>query len=341
MKVLCLWHATDDELASVTDALPAGTEVVAPSGDYSCRFECRLPDVERHARDADMFLGWVLPRGILKIADKLQFLSWIHAGCDDLDLAALKQRGVRVAHLNESTGSSMSEEAMMFVLALAKRTLVRHQLALAGRKPVNGFDSPPESQNTMLDGRTMGVIGVGNIGARIARHAKGFNMRILGVRRNKHQSVEHVDSMHGMDELHSVLSRCDFVVLAAPLTEETYQFFGKAEIKAMKTSAFLVNCSRGNLVQEKPLYEALTSGRLRGYAADVWPHYTPGEQWPIPPWMPRLEIYNLPNVLCALAGGISEAEGALQRVLQQGIQNLVEFANGMPLTNEVSFKLGS
>ncbi|MGY3488026.1 phosphoglycerate dehydrogenase-like enzyme [Bradyrhizobium sp. USDA 4011] len=335
MKVLCLWHATNDELAGVKRALPAGTEVVAPSGDYLSRFECRLADVERDAVDADMFLGWVLPRGILKTAKKLQLLSWMHTDCDDLNLAALKQRGVRVANLDDPNSAALAEDAMMFVLALAKRTLGRHQLALASRKPVNGFDAPLESQNAMLEHRTMGVIGVGNIGARIARHAKAFDMHVLGVRRNKHQSVEHVDSMHGMDELHSVLPKCDYVVLTAPLTKDTHHFFGKPEIEAMKTSAFLVNISRGDLVQEKPLYEALTSGRLRGYAADAWPQYRIGEQFNHF-WMPRFHIHGLPNVVCTLEGASLEAEGALQRYLEQGVQNLVEFANGMPLTNEIS-----
>lgn len=160
--------------------------------------------------------------------------------------------------------------AISLVLALAKKTLPKqktlpkHQSLLERQKAFPLYAD--HSRSAMLHGRTIGIIGLGQIGARIAKHAKGFEMHVVGVRRDKGKPVDCVDSVHGVEELYSVLAKCDYVVVVAPNTVETNRLIGKAELAAMKPSAFLVNISRGCVIQEKPLYEALTSGRLRGYA---------------------------------------------------------------------------
>lgn len=188
---------------------------------------------------------------------------------------------------------------MMLLLSLARKTILKHQAARESRKlfPLWG----DEHRSAVLPGRTIGVIGAGSIGSRIAKRAKGFEMHVLGVRRNKEHPAEHVDSVHGIDELHSVLTECDYVVLATPLTKETNGFFGKPALNAMKPTALLVNVGRGNVIQEKALYEALNSGRLRGYATDVWWDYDSGRSMPHSYFTPsRLGIEKLPNVLCSL-----------------------------------------
>lgn len=336
MKVLCLWYATEDEISSIKRAMPKDTEIVAPKGEYFSRFESTYSELECHAIDADAIIGWSIPKGLLEVAKNLKILCWQHAGCDDLDLKLLKQRNVKVANVRGANAVAVAEHAMMFVLALAKQTLAKHRLVLDVHKPFPTFGD--DYRSAMLDGRTIAVIGVGSIGSRIAKYAKGFDMHVLGVRRNKGQAVPHVDSMHGINELHAVLSRSDYVVLALPVTDETYHVIGKAELAAMKSSAFLVNVSRGNLVQEKPLYEALTSGRLRGFAADVWPNYTYGRSFPHST-MPRLQIHRLPNVTGSFDQA-ANADDVLERDLEWGIQNLVEFANGKPLTRGVNLDSG-
>ncbi|MCC8960515.1 NAD(P)-binding domain-containing protein [Bradyrhizobium sp. Pear77] len=340
MKVLCLWHATEAEIDLIKQNVPRGTEVVAPEGEYFSRFESTYSDLKRHAVDADAFIGWTLPDGILEIAEKLKILSWLHTGVDDLRrmgvLALAKQRGFKVANARGANAIAVAEQAMMFLLALAKKTILKNEASRDKRRLFPLFAD--EYRSAMLHGRTIGIIGVGSIGSHIAKRAKAFDMHVIGVRRNKERQVEYVDSMHGMDELHSVLAKCDYIVLATPNTAETSSFFGKLELAAMKPSAFLVNIARGSLVQEKPLHEALTSGRLRGYAADVWPMYDFGKTFPIS-WVPRLEIQKLPNV----TGSIDQAANAddvLERYLDLGTQNLVEFATGKSLTREVNLDLG-
>lgn len=340
MKVLCLWHANEEELSYIRGQMPSGTEIVAPQGEYFSRFEGSYEDLKDHAVDADAFIGWTLPQGLPQIAKNLKFLSWCHSGVDDLAqmgvLSLAKQRGFKIANIRGANAIAVAEQAMMFVLALAKKTLLKHE-----RAQENGVFFPlfgEEHRSTMLYDRTIGVIGVGSIGSHIARCAKGFGMHVLGVRRNKERPAEFVDSMHGMDELHSVLGKCDYVVLATPNTGETFNFFGKAEIAAMKPTAFLINIARGNLVQEKPLHEALTSGRLRGYGADVWPWYSFGGKFPASN-ATRLQLQKLPNVVCS-NDQCHDADGVLERYIEWGTQNLVEFATGKPLTREIDLDLG-
>ncbi|RWF80007.1 MAG: phosphoglycerate dehydrogenase [Mesorhizobium sp.] len=340
MKVLCLWHATSGEIKYIEDAMPRGTEVVAPEGEYFSRFEGTYQQLKDHAVNADAFIGWTLPQGIPEIATKLKILSWLHSGVDDLGqngvLSLAKQRGFKVTNIRGANAIAVAEQAMMFMLALAKKTLLKHEVGreMGAFFPLFG----EEHRSAMLDGRTLGLIGVGSIGSQIAKRAKGFGMRVLGVRRNKERPAEFVDSVHGMDELHAVLGQSDYVVLAAPITGETNNFFGEAELKAMKPTAFLVNIARGNLIQEKPVYDALKSGSLRGYGADVWPVYEYGKTFPAN-FTPRLNIQKLPNVVCSNDQS-HDADGQLERYIEWGTENLAEFAAGKPLTRQVNLDLG-
>lgn len=156
-------------------------------------------------------LGAPDPEGLLEIASKLKMFCWMHAGVDDLRqfgaLRLFKERGVKLANIRGSNGRAVAEHAMIFVLALAKQTLVKHQASRDRDRlmPLYG----DKFRSAMLDGRTMCIIGLGNIGSRIAQHAKGFDLHVIGIRRNKDRLDDNVDSIHNMEELHAVLPRSD------------------------------------------------------------------------------------------------------------------------------------
>ncbi|WP_292721334.1 NAD(P)-dependent oxidoreductase [Mesorhizobium sp.] len=187
MKVLCLWYATDAEISLIKEVLPPGTEVVTPGGEYLSRFECDYSDVKHLAPDADAIIAFSVPEGILQIAKKLKVFSWLHSGVDDLGLMGaldlFKQRGVKLANIRGANAVAVAEQAMMFVLALAKKTLLKHRATEEGKLLFPLYDD--EYGSGMLHGRTIGLIGIGNIGGRIAKRAKGFDMQTLGVRRTR------------------------------------------------------------------------------------------------------------------------------------------------------------
>ncbi|WP_312866071.1 NAD(P)-dependent oxidoreductase [Rhizobium mongolense] len=120
-----------------------------------------------------------------------------------------------------------------------------------------------------------------------------------------------------------MLPACDYVVLATPHTDNTDGFFGRAEINHMKRGSFLINVSRGNLIVEKPLYDALSEGHLGGFAADVWWRYEYGHAFPNG-CGPRYNIHKLPNVVCSLHEA-HNADDVLQRNVKWGAENLRAF----------------
>jgi phosphoglycerate dehydrogenase-like enzyme len=157
----------------------------------------------------------------------------------------------------------------------------------------------PQSPNWYkLEGRelfdqTLGIIGLGHIGRRVAQLGKAFGMRVLATSRSI-QTVEQgageadVDVVYPLKMLHAMLSQCDHVVLAVPLTPETKQMIGEAELRVMKSNAYLVNVARGQIVDEKSLIRALKERWIGGAGIDVT------EKEPLPPDSP---LFSLPNVI--------------------------------------------
>lgn len=338
MKVLLTWQALPAEIERVRAAVPDGTEVVAhPEFPAFSRFDASYEGLAEHARDADVIMGFCLPPGIIDIADELKLICWMHAGVNRLDADKLKRQGVRVCNSRGANGIAVAEHAMALLLGSAKRLLMKHQAV----QQAEYFPLYEEgSRSAMLSGRTLLVVGLGSIGGRIAKLARAFDMRVLGIRRHPERGGEHVDAVHGPDELLDLLPLADYVILATPITAETEHFFGEKALAAMKPSAFLLNIARGNLTEEIPLQRALTSGAIAGYAADVWPDY--GMVFPETCYFQcptRTGYHKLPNVL-ATGDQAANAEDVLERHIDQGIQSIRELMQGKPLTWQVDLDLG-
>jgi phosphoglycerate dehydrogenase-like enzyme len=120
-----------------------------------------------------------------------------------------------------------------------------------------------------LGGKTLIVVGLGRIGGRLAKLAKAFDLRVIGIKRNPRTGAEGADSVHGLGELKGLLPQADFVALTCPLTPETENLIDAEALAAMKKSAFLINVARGRCVNEAALVEALQSGRIAGAGIDV------------------------------------------------------------------------
>ena len=300
-------------------------------------YEESYPDVLAEAGDADALMGWVLPRGALEAASSLKALIWLHAGCEELDFATLKRRGIALANVRGANAVAVAEHAMALALGLAKRVVANHQAALEGRwQPL----WHPELSGVMLEGHTLAVVGLGQIGTAVARRAAAFDMRVVGIRRHPERGGAHADAVHGPADLHDVLREADVVVLAAPITDETLHFIDRDALAAMKPTALLVNVARGNLVDEQALHAALTEGRLAGYASDVW--------WKLSYAVPTTHHFPTPS-----RTGLHKLEGVLvsgnraasplavkDRMLDLGIESLAAFARGEPMPRSVDLDLG-
>jgi phosphoglycerate dehydrogenase-like enzyme len=183
---------------------------------------------------------------------------------------------------------------------------------------------------TELEGSTMGLIGVGRIGEKTAEKAKALNMQVLGVRRNSTHLSPWVDQMFGPDSLMEMLSQADWVVIAAPLTQQTQGMIGERELKAMKKSAYLINIARGSIIQEKALIKALREGWIAGGGLDVF------EEEPL---LDRSPLWDMDNVIItAHYAGLTPQYN--ERLIEIFAENLRRYQSGEPLINVVDKRLG-
>lgn len=219
-----------------------------------------------------------------------------------------------------------SEHIMAFLLAFARGfpEQFNNQLNSTWARPSD------ESKLFELEGKTMLLIGVGEIGVRTARLAAAHGIHVVGIRRNPDVVVEGVSKMVGPDALHDYLPDADFVVLTVPMTDETHHMIGESELRLMKESAIIVNIGRGGTIHEEKLIEALNKGWIGGAGLDV----VDSE-----PLDKSSHLWAMPNVIItAHYSGLTPHY--TERVLAIFLDNLERYINGRNLRNVVNKRLG-
>jgi len=196
MKILLNWFATEEEVAKFQRILPKGSKVLVPkSRKIFSRYEVRYDDVADLAPEAEVILGWIMPDGILELATNLKAVIWFRAGCDDLDLAQMDRRGIVVANSRGANSIAVAEYTLAFMLGLAKRVVQNHQDVVNFHHSAPGKD--PERRGSMLLGKTVLVVGLGNIGSAIAKRAKAFDMKVMVLSQTSREAEKILSTGHG------------------------------------------------------------------------------------------------------------------------------------------------
>ena len=261
---------------------------------------------------------------LLDRAPRLRFIQSIGAGTDQFDRSRLAARGVRLASAQGVNANAVSEHAMALILALARK--LPEARDNQARHVWRGMISDIAQREDELGGKTLLVIGLGGIGSRLARLAKAFGMRVVGVKRDPSTGGEAADSAHALAELKTLLPDADFVALTCPLTKETEKIIDGAALALMKRSAYLVNVARGRCVDELALLGALQRKAIAGAALDVT------AEEPLPPASP---LWDLGNALITphTAGETRKYEDNVLDIL---VENLHRLAIGEPgLKNQI------
>ncbi len=224
-------------------------------------------ELDRALADTDVLVISGLWRNeLLDKAPKLRFIQSIGAGVDQFPQADLKTRGIRLASARGVNERAVAEHAMALILALSRRLPeARDNQKRHAWRPMIAEISRREDE---MAGKTLLIVGLGRIGGRLARIAKGFDLHVLGARRDISAGAGRADSVHTMAELPKLLPRADIVALTCPLTPETTGLIDAAAFAAMKPSAVLINVARGRVVDEAALIQALKSGRIAGAGLD-------------------------------------------------------------------------
>src|SRR5262252_6444391 len=180
---------------------------------------------------------------LLDRAGRLRFIQSIGAGTDQFPRDELKRRGVRLASARGVNARAVAEHVMALVLALARR--LPEARDNQGKRVWRGMIGDLARREDELGGKTLLIVGLGQIGGRLAQLAKAFDLRVIGLRRDPAAGRGPADAVHAMGELKSLLPEADFAVLACPLTKETENLIDAEALGRMKPSAYLVNVARG------------------------------------------------------------------------------------------------
>ena len=222
---------------------------------------------------------------LLDAALRLRFIQSIGAGTDQFDRGLLAGRGVRLASARGVNERAVSEHAMGLILALTRKLPeARDNQARRIFRPMIGEIDKREDE---LAGKTLLIVGLGGIGGRLARLAKAFEMRVLGVRRDPKGGLNGADEVHGMGELKHLLPQADIVALTCALTQETEKLVNAETLSLMKPSALLVNVARGRCLDEQAVASALEKGVIAAAALDVF------VEEPLPPSSPLWTVKNV------------------------------------------------
>jgi phosphoglycerate dehydrogenase-like enzyme len=283
-----------------------------------------LEELEAKLPDADVLLVSGLWRNsFAKPGGRLKLIQSISAGVDQYDRKALAEAGIRLASAQGANANAVSEHAMALILAMARR--IPEACANQGKKHWRGMIGDLTQREDELGGKTLLVVGIGRIGGRLARLAKAFDMKVVGLRRDPANGAEGADEIHPMSALKAMLPRADIVALTCALTDETRGLMDEAAFAAMKPGATLVNVARGRVCDEAALIAALRSGRIGQAALDVT------AEEPLPAESP---LWTLPNVLVTPHTG-GETRRYEDNVLDLMEENLARLGRSEALRNQV------
>ena len=247
----------------VFDGCPAGFEIVPLARDATAE--------DRHAKlaQADFLMGsWVttavtLTNDDFRAASKLRLIQVMSAGYEHLDLDLAARYSVPVAHFGDAMASTVAEHALLLMLAISRRLLHMDAAVRDGRWRTG---EPPMYE---LRGMRVGIVGFGLIGREVARRVRAFDAAVIYFQRHRLEPAEETRLEVSYQPLDELLANSDVVCLNVPITPSTRHLIGARELGLMKPEATLVNVSRGAVVDEAALAEALNQRRLRGAALDV------------------------------------------------------------------------
>ncbi|HSF32227.1 MAG TPA: D-2-hydroxyacid dehydrogenase family protein [Candidatus Tectomicrobia bacterium] len=248
---------------------------------------------------------------VLEALPNLEMIAQTGSNAPHLDLDAATRRGIVVCISGGSGGQSTAELTFALMLAVMRRIPQEHQAMRAGHWQT--------SQGVGLDGKSLGIIGLGRIGSRVAHIAQAFSMRVLatGFTLTPERAMAHGVRMAALEDL---LARSDVVSIHLRFSERSDKLIGRPELRLMKPTAYLINTARGAIVDESALIEALRHRRIAGAGLDVF------AQEPVDPGNPLLQ---LDNVVCTPHIGFVTQE-TYEQMLGGAVENIINYLDGHP-----------
>ena len=246
-----------------------------------------------------------LTKEMIEKADKCKIIARVGVGLDNIDVDAAKTKGIRVINAVEGAMNAVAELVLGLMLSLAR------EIPRADREIRNGKWLKKELMGTELSGKYLGIVGLGNIGKKLAKHARALNMNIIGydVVPIADEFVREVGLIK--TDLDTLLSSADYISFHVPFTNDTHHLVNSQSLGKMKKTTYLINTSRGEIIDEDALYDALKNGKIAGAALDVF------EKEPAT----GNKLATLPNVICTphIGAQTKEAQTLAANVIAEKI----------------------
>ena len=303
---LTLTEIPEQSLISLESAAGTDSEIVI--SEYA--------DAHKHIGDADIVLGIVTPK-LFSAAKKLRWVQSISSGVDSFMYPEFINSDVLLTSEKGLVGEHLADHAFGLLLTLTR------QLAAARDLGPNSWNNRPElrAQAVELTGLNLGIIGFGGTGRAVAKRAHAFGLRIRAIDKDLMDGTDSVNKVESAEALDDLLAWSDILAICCPLTEETDKLINQETLGQLKTGAYIINVTRGEIIDEDSLVDALKSGHVRGAGLDV----TPREPLPA-----ESELWRLPNVVMTPhTAGASQYRAS--RNLERFISNVEKFRQNLPL----------
>ncbi|MBE3559186.1 MAG: D-2-hydroxyacid dehydrogenase [Ktedonobacteraceae bacterium] len=313
------------KIVSTFQFSPASQEILREAGDAEIVCTTSKDEYLSRLREAEVLCSYWLPVAWRELAVRLRWMQCAGAGVDNLQARGILEAGsgVLVTTAAGIAATAVGEYVFGSMLMFNRSwpEMVRLQDRRIWPRSANWY----KLGGRELEDQTLGIIGLGHIGRRIAQLGRAFGMRVLATRRTAHEGERDadVDRLYPVAQLHEMLRQSDYVVVAVPLTPATEKLIGKPELRVMRAHCYLVNVSRGRVIDEGALIQALREGWIAGAGLDVAEHEPLAADSP---------LYALPNVI--LTPHISGVSMHYDRRLTAFFaENLRRYRAGEPLLN--------
>ena len=313
MKILINDRLDDHHVRQIQSSVEDIDLIIPESSDDALEI---MPEI-------DIIFGG-MSRDMFKRAERLKWVQTWGAGVDGMMYAEFVHSEVILTSAKGTVGVHLSEHAMALLLGLTRG------IARAIRTEDWNERMPIRHASWELIDKTMGIVGLGGTGCDVAVRARAFGMKIIAVDPEDVEVPDSVEACWKMDRFYDLLSASDVVVVCCPLTEETRGIFDRLAFEKMQNHALLVNVTRGKIMDEASLVEALETGQIAGAGLDVTP------QEPLPDDHP---LWNMPNVIITphTAGGSPNRQ---DRIVNLFCENLRRFLNGEDMLSVIDKNKG-